>query len=87
MEKGDACGDTDRQVNMSEVSVATTRKALALIRRSWSLSTPSAPFDPTSTLEGADMPGVSLQEFSFRFTQSHALKRHRKGANKDVCYK
>lgn len=80
---GDAVREAVGELNMSEISVATTRKALALIRRAWALSTPSAPFDPTSTLEAADLPGVTLEEFAFRFTQIHALKRHRKGTHKD----
>ena len=66
-------------VDMAEVSVATTRKALAHIRKSWALSSPTVPFNPTDTLEAADMPDVQLEEFAFRFTQGHALKRHRKG--------
>ena len=67
-------------VDMAEVSVATTRKALAHIRKAWALSTPTAPFDMTSTLETADLPGVQLEEFAFRFVTSHALKRHKKGS-------
>jgi len=75
----DAVDDDMVAAGDGAVSVAVTRKALALIRRAWSLSTPAAPFDPTSTLEAADMPRVRFEDFAFRFVQAHALKRHRKG--------
>jgi hypothetical protein len=66
---------------MADISVAMTRKALQLIRRAWAQSLPSSPFDPTCTLDGAEMPTVSYDKLAYRFVQNHALKRHRKGSS------
>lgn len=65
---------------MTKVSVATTRRALQIIRKAWTTSAPGAPFDPTQTLDDADLPGVCYDKFAFSFVTSHALKRHRKSS-------
>lgn len=66
---------------MTKVSVATTRRALQIIRKAWTTSAPGAPFDPTLTLDDAELPGVCYEEFAFCFVQQHALKRHRKSSS------
>ena len=72
------------QLDMSTVPVATTRRALAIIRKAQADSCPLKPFDPTLELDDADLPGIRRDRFCFLFVQNHALKRHRKsGANKD----
>jgi hypothetical protein len=63
---------------MADVSVATTRRALQIIRKTWTGSSPCNPFDATCTLEEAELPNVRFDHFAFRFVQAHALKRHRK---------
>jgi hypothetical protein len=70
-----------RDVQMDDVTVAVTRKALALIRKRWHACSPLQPFYSTQTLQDADLPSVSFGTFAYRFTQAHAMKRHRKGVN------
>lgn len=63
---------------MENVSVATTRRTLQIIRKACNNSTPGAPFNPSATLEEAELPGTCFDHFAFRFVQSHALKRRQK---------
>lgn len=72
----------DQDIDMTKVSVAMTRRALQIIRKTWTCSTPADPFDPTRTLLDAELPEVRFDHFAFKFVQSHAVKRHRKSGNK-----
>jgi hypothetical protein len=70
-------------LDMTKVPVATTRRALAIIRKAQADSSPLTPFDPTLDLADADLPGVRYDHFCFAFVASHAMKRHRKCAGKN----
>jgi hypothetical protein len=62
-------------IDISAMSIATTRKVLSTMRRLWEQSTPLVPFNPNQII---DEVGCTYEAFCFAFVCNSAIKRHRK---------